>query len=140
MTIHPILTKLQSENLGVQVLAYLDDVFIVEPPNPVLSALESLRKQFSLLQLQISDSKCEIYSRNSVSDDVRAVPTTIPISQDGTMTLGIPIGNPRFIEKSTYEPANAGNILCNKLTQLDDIQSAMLLLRFCHVPRINHLV
>ena len=74
-----------------------------------------------------------------MSDDVRDVPTTIPISQDGTMILGIPIGNPRFIEKSSYESANAGNILCNKLTQLDDIQSAMLLLRFCHVPKINHL-
>ena len=51
-----------------------------------------------------------------MSDVIRAVPTTILISQDVTMILGIPIGNPRFIEKSSYKSANAGNVLCNKLT------------------------
>ena len=65
--------------------------------------------------------------------------TTIPVKSNGSTILGIPIGENQFIQDCCVESVRSGDILCKQLAELDDIQSAMLLLRFCYIPRINHL-
>ena len=65
--------------------------------------------------------------------------TTIPVNCNGSTILGIPIGKDQSIQDCCVESARSGDNLCKQLTELDDIQSAMLLLRFCHISRINHL-
>ena len=125
---------IQKKNPGIRLLAYLDDVFLLGPPNEVLFALENLRAAFITIHLEVADYKCEIYSPTSISSQISSM-TTIPVKCNGSTILGIPIGKDQFIQDCCVESARSGDNLC----KLDDIQSAMLLLRFCHIPRINHL-
>ena len=90
------------------------------------------------MHLEIADSKCEIYSPNLEVNRISSM-TTIPATNVGTRILGVPIGKPEFVEDACLESAKSGTDLCDKLRDLDDVQSAMLLLRYCHIPRINHL-
>ena len=136
--IHPFLMDTQKANPGIRVLAYLDDVFLLGPSSEVLSALENLRAAFLTVHLEIADSKCEIYSPNLEVNRISYM-TTIPATNDGTRILGVPIGKPEFVEDACLESAKSRTDLCDKLRDLDDVQSAMLLLRYCHIPRINHL-
>ena len=43
------------------------------------------------------------------------------------------------MEPKCVEISKCGQDLCTKLTEFDDPQSSLLLLRHCHVPRINHI-
>ena len=53
--------------------------------------------------------------------------------------LGIPLGSSKFVTEACCSNAEKGDLLCNKLPDLNDVQSSMLLLRYCHVSRLNHL-
>ena len=58
---------------------------------------------------------------------------------DGIDILGIPLGSPEYIRSKCAEISKSGEEFCSKLIELNDPQSELLLLRFCHVPAINHL-
>ena len=96
------------------------------------------QSSFITIHLEIADHKCEIYSPTPLSSQISSQ-TTVPINYGGSTILGIPIGKVQFIQEYCVETAKSVDNLCKQLTELDDIQSAMLLLRFCHIPRINHL-
>ena len=108
-------------------------MFLLGPPVEVVFALENLRAAFITIHLEIADHKCEIYSPTPLSSQISSQ-TTIPINYSGATVLGIPIGKVQFIQEYCVETAKSGDNLCKQLTELDDIQSAMLLLRFCHIP------
>ena len=137
IAIHQCLTNLQSSYSKIRVLSYLDDVFLMGDPDTVLDAFRSLRESFSKINLEIAKSKCEIFS----PADSILIPDSegLPVSHNGSIFLGTPVGTPAFISSSCLEFAQSGDLLCEELTNLDDIQSSILLLRFCHVPRLNHL-
>ena len=44
-----------------------------------------------------------------------------------------------YVSTVCCQYAESGKRLCDQLQELGEVQSAMLLLRFCHVPRLNHL-
>ena len=86
----------------------------------------------------------QMYERSSSLVYVRgqslkvAQSVTIPVAQFRTDVLDTPVGSPEFIQPVT-KAANWGRKLSSKLTELGDQQSAVLLLRYYHVPRTNHL-
>ena len=96
-------------------------------------------RQTTSIGLEISSSKCEVFSSSSgiklLGDQISSIPTT----STGTTILGVPIGCPSFIQSHCSSFADSGNLLCDQLVELEDPQSAMLLLRHCHVPRMTHL-
>lgn len=49
------------------------------------------------------------------------------------------MGNQTFITQTCVKAAESGQNLCSRLAELNDPQSATLLLRHCHVPRVNYL-
>ena len=57
----------------------------------------------------------------------------------GSTVLGIPLGSPEYIRSRCAEISKSGEELYSKLIELNDPQSELLLLRFCHVSAINHL-
>ena len=61
-TINSVLCQVQERYPSIQILAYLDDVFLIGLERDTLSALALLQPAFSEIALQISPSKCEIYS------------------------------------------------------------------------------
>ena len=64
---------------------------------------------------------------------------SVPVAQSGTITLGTPAGSSDFIQSHCAKAAAESLDLCLQLTELDDPQRALLLLRHCHVPKLNHL-
>ena len=84
-----------------------------------------------------SRKKCEIFSP-SPSIVVEGF-DEILVSCEGALFLGSPFGSMSFVTSSCATIAQSKLSLCNQLTKLDDVQSAMLLLRCCYVPSLNHL-
>ena len=100
-----------------------------------MSVLSDIKASFEKINLAICNRKCELYCPSGSIDSQVEIPVVI----DGTEILGTPIGSPSYVESKCVEISKSGQDLCTKLTELDDSQSALLLLRHCHVPRINHL-
>ena len=131
LDIHNILTTIQCKFQDIVVLAYLDDVILVGSSLNVLDAFASLKQEFGNVGLQIQDKKCELYCPlpSAVPD---LLSTDIPISHTGTKILGIPIGSHDFISNGCIDVANSGNVFRQQLSDLNEPQGAMLLLRHCH--------
>ena len=62
---------------------------------------------------------------------------SVPVAQSGAITLGTPVGSSDFIQSHCAKAAAESLDLCLQLTELDDPQRALLLLRPCHVPKLN---
>ena len=78
--IHPVLLKVYSNHHDVTVLAYLDDIFILGLPGKDNSALEDLKPSLSVLGLEISNSKCELYCPPSAGSVACEQFQPIPVS------------------------------------------------------------
>ena len=63
-----------------------------------------------------------------------------PVDQQGIKVLGTPIGTPEFVAEFGRQAVTEEAQLLEKLPKLTSLQIAWLLLYFCAVPRINHLV
>ena len=124
--IHPVLTKIQKSHSQVYVLPYLDDVFLLRGTKSVLAAFHDLKETFSAINLVIADKKCEIFSPSS-STAVEEF-EGIPVSCESALFLGSPIGSMSFATSSCATIGQSKPSLCDQLTKLDDVQSAMLLL------------
>ena len=131
--IHPLLVDLQESHPKTRVLAYLDDVFLLGPIQYVSSAFDKLKCSLPQIGLSIATKKCELFTNGRHCED------EVRVSVLGTTILGTPIGQPRYVEAACSKFAKGGEDLCNQLLALEDTQSSMLLLRYCHIPRINHL-
>ena len=140
VAIQDSLTELQKKHSEVIFLAYLDDVFILGQSDAILHALADLREALSSIGLVICDRKSEIYWPSQKGDQVLAENVNIPIRADGIVVLGVPIGNRDYVSNTCSEFTERGKQLCGQLLQLEDIQSAMLLLRYSHSHRLSHLL
>ena len=136
IAIQSSLLEVQRANPNVTCLAYLDDVFILGPVDAVVAASADLRSSFSPIGLVIQDKKCELF----ISEVSPPCDVSFPVSSDGVIILGIPIGNSSFISTVCTDCAQSGSLLCEELLQLEDTQSALLLLRYCHINRLCHLL
>ena len=63
----------------------------------------------------------------------------IPEAKEGVLVLGTPQGSSSFISDTCQSLAENGSQLCEQLSDLGDPQSSLLLLRHCHVTKVNHL-
>ena len=134
--IHNILTTIQCKFQDIVVLAYLDDVILVGSSLNVLDTFAFVKQEFGNVGLQTQDKKCELYcSLSSAVPDLLS--TDIPISHTGTKILGIPIGSHDFISNVCIDVANSGNVFCQQLSDLNEPQGAMLLLRHCHANQLK---
>ena len=53
--------------------------------------------------------------------------------------LGTPVGKADFVRAHCVDIAKAGDRLCCEMLKLSNRQSSMLILHYCHVPRLNYL-
>ena len=137
IAMQPILKDLQSHNKEVTILAYLEDVYLLGSPDRVFHVFERLRSAFSGINFMIEEKKCEIYCSSSPLLSTISQSTSIPATSQGCRILGTPIGSSSCIIESCSDVAQLGSNLCGELVQLQDPQWGMLLLRHCHVIRMN---
>ena len=133
--LHPVINEIQESHQETTVLAYLDDVYITGPVDCVLSALTDFKSSLSSIGLKICDKKCELFCPAGLGD----ISTSVPVASNGISILGTPIGSTEFVQAQCVHASEGGHGLCLKLIEMDDPQSSSLLLRHCHVPRMNHL-
>ena len=137
LSTHPVNNRLQKKHNNLTILAYLDDIFVVGYSQQYESVLTDLRKEFQTINLKICNRKCEIYLPSAKESNVNRF--SVPIVSSGVDILGVPIGNDSYVQSRCSKSAAAGEGLCSQLLNLNDPQSALLLLRYCHVPTLNHL-
>ena len=136
--IQQTLVDLQSNFQAIRVLAYLDDVFLVGLAKHVLDAFSTLQPEFFKIGLEIQETKCEIYCSYD-KEDTFSSEYTIPVSSEDIVILGTPTGKREYVARACSTIAEKGNDLCRQLVDLDNVQASMLLLRYCHTTRLNHL-
>ena len=103
----------------------------------VLSAFHDLKNSFSALLLDVANHKSEIFCPSAtavVRDTVQN-----PFKFEGCLFLGTPTGTLSYVTSVCCDMAQSGSNLCSQLLKLDDAQAANLLLRKCHVPKLNNL-
>ena len=86
--------------------------------------------------LDVRDDKCKLYCPSADSGSA----TIIPVAVHGIEVLGTPIGTPNYVE-SKYEAKAEERMarLGSTLRDLDEPQSALLLLKHCHVSKLPEL-
>ena len=85
----------------------------------------------SVIQLE---DKRKLYCPSAKEDFA----TILPVATHGIKALGTPIGSLSYIESMCEAIAENGICLCSMLSYLNEPQSGLLLLRHCHVPKMNH--
>ena len=73
-----------------------------------------------------------------VDSDARVWTGDGPLSQQGLRVLGIPIGTPEFVRSQLEQTSLKHKVLFNRLTSVEDLQSAWLLLLFCANTRVTY--
>ena len=100
----------------------------------VMLLFDDLKISLKDIGLDVRDDKCKLYCPSADSGST----TIIPVAVHGIEVLGTPIGTSNYVESKCEAKAEDGNTLCSILRDLDEPQSALLLLKHCHVPKLNH--
>ena len=64
---------------------------------------------------------------------------TLPPDQQGLIVLGTPLGSAKFVQRELASRSAKHQSLLDRIHQVQDLQSAGLLLLFCATPRPNYV-
>lgn len=147
--LQPVLEELQAEaREGAEVLAYQDDVYLIGP----LEETERLRLLFvekvKAIGLRVNGAKCVV----ACSSDDKVLQATAMVEESGcgakvvslkdaaVVVLGVPLGDPDAVRAMLAEKNDQLDKDMGRLLWLSNMQTGLLLLSNCAVPRINHLL
>jgi hypothetical protein len=139
-----------AKSAAVTLYGFVDDLQIIGTPDEVMKAFKHLQNILGPTGLTINNSKCTFawfhQGTHSLDDSITASlhESNIPIAYDHFLVLGavlgrnieqITIGLREFITSYTNDPFFS-RIINPKLS----VQKAMLLFRYCGVPRMSYLL
>ena len=136
LALHPCLKMAAEKCEQGFVVSYLDDAIVAGPKTDVLAAYDCLQQEMKAIGLHIRPDKCEALSMIPVPD--WSLP--IPFTTDGMQVLGCPVGSDSFVQRQCVKYTQNRLPFLKKLRCMRNLQSAMLLLRYCGVPTITHLL
>ena len=148
---HPALQRLRTLlPQDAHILAYLDDIYVVCERAEVVECLRTDKAVLSdTCHIDVNIGKLAAWSKEAspppagldefgrTSDIWKS---DLPPDSCGIKVLGTPLGTPEFIDKFCQEAADEKMQLINLIPKLSSLQSSWLLLYFCVVPRLNHLL
>jgi len=141
LPLHEVLTDLHRDHPGVVIIAYVDDIVILGPPELVrLAYLDLVDMLWTRLGLVSQARKCNVYSPEG---DVSAFPSSMAGadgSRQGVVVLGVPIGSDEFVLQTVGQRMRELGLVVPLLRILRDPQMQYLLLRCCAHPRVSHLL
>ena len=119
------------------VISYLDDAVIGGPVDSVVSAYQVLCSRMHDVGLVVRPDKCQAFSP--------CLDTLWPLQDIGFTSLGMsvlgcPIGTDSYVAGECLRIVAEENAFLERLCGLRNMQSALLLLRYCGTGRINHLL
>ena len=130
----------------VVILAYLDDIHILGPPDLVRAAYAHMLPALAELGLSINVDKSKVYSPEGPCGafaDVAGPDGPIPGSTNalpGLIVLGVPVGEPSWATAECLRIAARMAQVNGPLRQVPDAQTQSLLLQYCAHPRYIHLL
>ena len=133
---------------GAYVFAYLDDIYVVCERDDVHLIFHRIREILTrACHIDINMGKLKAWSKAETDSppgldtiSPNAWKADAPDHQRGIEILGTPIGSRAFVEACATEAIQEKAQLLNFLPKLPSRQASWLLLYFCAVPRINHLL
>ena len=141
-----------------QLLAFLDDIYVVCRPERVVDIHNILRGQlWHHARIQVHQGKTQVWNRGSVEPthmealqhaaralDPDAVvwrgDPDLPTRDQGVVILGTPLGHADFVEDHLRSKIAAHQTLLERIPAVGDLQAAWLLLLFCASARANFLL
>ena len=133
---------------GALVFAYLDDVYVVCDHNDTFQCYQVVREILHLrCHIDINMGKLAAWGRGTNEPPPRVVELggtvwkgSLPENQQGIKVVGTPIGTPQYIQEFGRNVVNDEAQLLQQIPKLTSLQTAWLILYFCAVPKINHLL
>jgi len=133
---------------GAIIVAYLDDIYVVCDPSDAYTIFGSVRDELRrICHIDVNLGKLAVWSKEMqpVPDDLAVLGPDIwkadlPLALNGIKVVGSPIGTDEYIVEVGREVVNEEVQLLDFLPQLASLQVSWLLLYFCAVPRINHML
>ena len=120
------------------VVGFLDDASGVGPPDRLALCFEAMVGAAAALGLEMNPLKCELWARSSapVPAAFTGAGREVPVSREGVVLLGCPLGSAAFVERHCQAwLATDGLPGVSELQHLEDAQAAFRLLRQCLIPR-----
>ena len=149
LALHPALERLRAALPdGAEAMAYLDDIYIICDWGNVSHILTQTRQILSeVCHIDVNIGKLAAWSRNPApcppgleNFGANIWKSDRPLQDRGVKVLGTPLGSQPFIAQFGAKLAEEEEQLLNFLPKLPSLQAAWLMLYFCAVPRINHLL
>ena len=143
IAIHAVLLEMSQSTPTGFVISYADDTRIVAPAAEAAAALEVANLRMPGLNQEPQPHKSHLYSPNPVAlaEAEALIPgiPTVPADQ-GLTVCGSPVGADEWVLQQLPEPAATIGPLLDFLPNVGDAQIEFLLLFYCALPKINHLV
>ena len=86
--------------VGFWDFSYVDDTYIVSPIDQIPRILEEVKAAFAEVGLMVNMDKSSLFSQQAVDDTVSLV---VPITLEGLMVVGAPVGTDTFVLEKTRE-------------------------------------
>jgi len=130
------------------VFAYLDDVYVICGRDDVHGCYETVRDILQLrCHIDVNVGKLAVWGmgRAEAPPRVEEMGETVwkgslPVNLQGIKVVGTPVGSDEFVQEHCREVLNNEAQLLSMIPKLASLQASWLILYFCAVPKINHLL
>jgi len=95
-------------------------------------------EELNTYDLEVKMPKCLAFCPREGALQDAGLPEDLPISYEGLLHLGVPLGSHTFVDRELDRIARTAADLLEEIKALDDPQVAMLLLCMSAIPRLNH--
>ena len=130
------------------VFAYLDDVYVICSRADVHGCYEAVR---DILRLRchndVNVGKLAVWGVGRADAPPRVEEMgenvwkgSLSAERQGIKVVGTPVGSEEFVQENCREILDNGAQLLSMITKLASLQASWLVLYFCAVPKVNHLL
>ena len=140
IALQPVVERLRELNLELH-MWYLDDGLLVGNVAAIKAALAILKELLPWRGLELNPSKCKLFGPGATSPDVAFDGIPRHSLDEGTVVLGVPIGNDAFVNTIVDDDCAKLTHMAERIGLLKSNIANFLLLRACFgACRINHLL
>ncbi|CAN0010343.1 unnamed protein product, partial [Heterosigma akashiwo] len=137
--LRPVLDNIVRRCQSVTVLASSDDILLAVRASQLAAVFRVAIEELAGYDLEVNLPKCHAYCPRQGALQEAGLPEELPISYEGLLHLGVPLGTDAFIDRELDKIAESCAELLHELKELEDPQVALLILRMSAAPRLTHL-
>ncbi|CAM9985639.1 unnamed protein product, partial [Heterosigma akashiwo] len=137
--LRPVLDRILDRCPRASALASADDILLAVRASQLASTFQVSSEELNTYDLEVKMPKCLAFCPREGALQDAGLPEDLPISYEGLLHLGVPLGSHAFVDRELDRIARTTADLLEEIKALDDPQVAMLLLRMSATPKLNHL-